>query len=181
MEEIWKDIEGYDGRYSVSNLGSVRSNSHTFNYFWRGKWITKTTRTKILRPGVGGGYLFVILRHDNESKPHSIHRLVASAFLSNPESLPCVNHIDGNKLNNKVTNLEWCTAEYNAKHALQLGLSKLPNPGHLVQCVETGVIYSSQTAAGKAYGVSQAAIRNSIIEGSTFRGLHFIEISKESL
>ena len=181
MEEIWKDIEGYDGRYSVSNLGSVRSNSHTFNYFWRGKWITKTTRTKILRPGVGGGYLFVILTHNKKSKSCSVHRLVASAFLPNPESLPFVNHIDGNKFNNIVTNLEWCTAEYNAKHAIQLGLSTLPNPGHLVQCVETGVIYSSQSAAGRAYGVTQAAIRNSMVEGTAFRGLHFIEITKESL
>ena len=95
--EIWKDIEGYEGLYQVSNCGRVRS-------LWLGK-------EKVLQPVKHkNGYLFVSL---GRKKIISIHRLVAEAFIPNPDNLPQVNHRDENKENNNVDNLEWCDAKYN--------------------------------------------------------------------
>lgn len=68
------------------------------------------------------GYQFVCLRKNGNSKKFSVHRLVAEAFIPNPQNLPCVNHIDGNKQNNSVENLEWCTYSENLKHAIDIGL-----------------------------------------------------------
>lgn len=97
MEEIWKDIEGYEGLYQVSNLGRVR-NKHN----------------KILRYRISNcGYYRYALCKDGKYKYLSIHRLVAEAFIPNPDNLPCVNHKDENKKNNFVDNLEWCTSAYN--------------------------------------------------------------------
>ena len=99
--EIWKDIEGYEGLYQVSNFGRIKS---LYNY--RGK-------NNILVPHIKRGYYQIGLRKNTKRKWFSIHRLVAETFIENPNNLPCVNHIDENKLNNKVENLEWCTIAYN--------------------------------------------------------------------
>lgn len=103
MIEIWKDIEGYEGLYQVSNLGNVKS----LNY--RCTNIEKNLKQG-LRPK---GYPFVRLTKNKIEKLYSIHRLVANAFIPNPDNLPCVNHKDENPLNNNVENLEWCTQQYN--------------------------------------------------------------------
>lgn len=82
---------------------------------------------KFLKPGIGtNGYYHVIFRINGKSKQFEVHRLVATKFHSNINNLPQVNHIDGNKLNNNFNNLEWCTGEYNLKHALKNGLLKPP-------------------------------------------------------
>ena len=100
MIEIWKDIEGYEGLYQVSNLGRVKS-------LWFGK-------EKILKGGKdSSGYIFVVLSKEGKIKYFQIHRLVASAFLDNSNNLPCINHINEDKTNNRVENLEWCTYQYN--------------------------------------------------------------------
>lgn len=113
MEEIWKDIEGYEGLYQVSNFGNVRSIPRKGTY--------KTVH--ILKPGkTRKGYFQVILTKNSIGKPFRIHRLVAKAFIPNLNNLPQVNHKDGNKLNNCVDNLEWCTNEYNMKESWRLGL-----------------------------------------------------------
>ena len=116
--EIWKDILGYEGYYQVSNYGRVKSikrnTKNQFKYFER-----------IKEPYIGNnGYLCVVLYKDNKSKHFSIHRLVANAFVDNPNNLPQVNHIDCNKKNNKVNNLEWVTASDNMKHAIKNNLIK---------------------------------------------------------
>ena len=101
--EIWKKIEGYEGLYEVSNEGRVRS----LNY-------RHTGETKILKPAICyGGYLKVGLWKDGNKKKFTVHRLVARAFLPNILDFPEVNHIDEDKTNNRVKNLEWCTREYN--------------------------------------------------------------------
>lgn len=100
MEEIWKDIEGYEGMYQVSNMGRVKS----------------LRRNIILSQGIANGYEMVTLSTNNISKGYYIHRLVANAFIPNPDNLPQVNHKDENKLNNCVDNLEWCTQEYNINY-----------------------------------------------------------------
>jgi hypothetical protein len=103
--EIWKPISEYEGLYWVSNEGRVRS------------------IRKILKPcNVAGGYLNVVLCVNNNKSRPRIHRLVAKAFIPNLNNKPDINHIDGNKLNNNVSNLEWCTKSENALHAYKTGL-----------------------------------------------------------
>ena len=102
MEE-WRDIQGYEGLYMVSNLGRVKS----LNYH-------RTGKERIMKPSDNGhGYLFVVLCKDGKDKNCRINRLVAQAFLPNPDNLPEVNHKDENKYNNCVENLEWCDRSYN--------------------------------------------------------------------
>ena len=106
--EIWKDIEDYKGLYQVSNLGRVRSIKN---------------KTKIKEPFIiNSGYSTVNLYKNNKNKKTLIHRLVAQAFILNPKKLPQVNHIDGNKLNNRQENLEWCSNSDNMLHASKTGL-----------------------------------------------------------
>lgn len=111
MNEIWRKIEGFE-KYEVSNLGRVRS----LNY-------RKTKETKILKLCKDKyGYLRVGLSKDGKMYNKSIHRLVATAFISNPGEKEQVNHIDGNKQNNVVKNLEWCSNTENQRHAWRTGL-----------------------------------------------------------
>lgn len=106
MEEIWKDIDGYDGRYQISNFGRLKS------------FAQDRIRGKV-KDGypIGKGYRGALLRdHEGNAKFYPIHRLVASAFIDNPNNYPQVNHKDEVKTNNHVDNLEWCTNDYNAHY-----------------------------------------------------------------
>ena len=101
--EHWKDIIGYEGLYQVSDLGRVKS----LNYLHTGK-------ERVLRAGKDkDGYLLVTLCNSGKKNYYSVHRLVAEAFIPNPDNLPQVNHRDENPLNNAVSNLEWCSVGYN--------------------------------------------------------------------
>lgn len=111
--EIWKDIQGYEGLYQISNLGRVKSLE---KIIITSNNITKRMIEKILKPHLHKGYYSVTLRKDNKSKVYTIHRLVAKAFIPNPDNLPQVNHKDENKANNHVDNLEWCTPQYNINY-----------------------------------------------------------------
>ena len=106
-EEIWKDIKGFENKYQISNLGNLR-NSNTNNTLK----FRKSSR----------GYLTITIRKKSKVYCYLVHRLVAETFLPNPNNYPQVNHIDGNKSNNIVDNLEWCTASNNQKHAYRIGL-----------------------------------------------------------
>lgn len=111
--EIWKDIKGYEGKYQVSNLGNVKS----LQYKRLGK-------ERILIPYTSNrGYYTVALSMNSKKTVRTIHRLVAETFVENVEDLPMVNHIDGNKKNNRAENLEWCTQKYNIRHAWENGLT----------------------------------------------------------
>ena len=131
MEEIWKDIKGFEGRYQVSNLGRVRSLDMVLEgRNWKSSGPFEYQRSgKVLKPlKKRNGYYQVCLRHNGKPKYFSIHRLVALAFIPNPNQLPCVNHKDENKENNFVfvnedctvdydkSNLEWCTQKYNSNY-----------------------------------------------------------------
>lgn len=119
MEEIWKDIEGYEGLYQVSNLGRVKSLQATKMH----------DRVKILTPILADGrYLRVQLYKNKVPSRFQVHRLVAAAFIENPHKKPQVNHRDGNKTNNCVNNLEWCTASENNLHAYKTGINKGSKP-----------------------------------------------------
>lgn len=105
MEEIYKDIKGFEGYYQISNFGNVKS-------FHAGKCL-------ILRSLCGGWYRSLWLCKDGVKKTYRIHRLVADTFIPNPLGLPEVNHIDMNKENNRVDNLEWVTRKQNEVHAIK--------------------------------------------------------------
>lgn len=125
MQETWKDIKGYEGLYQVSNLGRVKG----------------LKRNKILKPGKDkDGYLYVTLYNMYKLKGQKVHRLVAQTFILNPENKPQVNHIDGNKQNNIVNNLEWCTRLENIEHAWKTGLMKV-HYGRAKQCKKAKKIY----------------------------------------
>ena len=126
--EIWKDIEGYEGLYQVSNLGNVRSLDRIKKQFNHNGIATIRYKGKLLKKRIqkGTGYNTITL-YDNNSNPKikSVHRLVAETFIPHPNNYPVINHKDGNKLNNEVDNLEWCTISYNVKHAYKIGLAKV--------------------------------------------------------
>lgn len=108
MEEIWKDIEGYGGLYQVSNFGNVKS-------------FRVNKNGKIMIPQVDAyGYMDCKINR----KHNKVHRLVAKAFIPNPENKQTVNHIDGNPKNNHVSNLEWATPKEQVNHAFRIGLTK---------------------------------------------------------
>ena len=106
-KEIWRDVNGYENLYEVSNLGNVRRKGKRKNLY------------KSLR-----NYYVVKLSKNNIKKCYSIHRLVAQAFIPNLYNKKQINHIDGDKLNNNVNNLEWVTQSENTKHAYKLKLLK---------------------------------------------------------
>lgn len=110
MEEIWKDICGYEGIYQVSNLGNVKS------IHYRG-----TNEARNLTPKKNcRGYLWVEMKSGSKHRCALVHRLVAETFIANPNGLPFINHKDEIKTNNAVENLEWCTASYNVRYSMNL-------------------------------------------------------------
>lgn len=123
MEETWKNIDGHEGRYQVSNLGRVKTLERTVS-FGRSYRVIKE---KVLTPSIGTtGYFEIKPCKEGRHETRKIHRLVANAFIDNIYNKPQVNHIDGNKLNNKVENLEWVTKSENAIHAYKTGLVVRP-------------------------------------------------------
>lgn len=121
MMQIWKDIENYENYYQISNDGIVRSLSRRINSSHNSKRIL-VEKELTNKKCSNGKYLQVCLSKEGKISYFLVHRLVAKAFIENPLSLPEVNHIDGNRYNNIVSNLEWCTRQYNIQHAYDTGL-----------------------------------------------------------
>jgi hypothetical protein len=113
---MWKDVKGYEGLYSVSEFGDVKALDRYVDNRWGGKVLKKEKNIAIRKDCKG--YLRCTLLADKTPKTISTHRLVAEAFIPNPENKPCVNHIDCNPSNNNISNLEWVTYTENMKHAL---------------------------------------------------------------
>lgn len=111
--ENWKEIKGYEGLYEISDAGNVRSVDRCITY---SNGVKHNYKGKIIVPVIHRNYYAVTLHKDNKKRTFKVHRLVAEAFIENPLNLPYVNHKDENKLNNSVSNLEWCTAQYNSNY-----------------------------------------------------------------
>jgi uncharacterized protein YijF (DUF1287 family) len=143
----WKKIKGVDSFYEINNLGQVRNQ-----------------KGQILKTSVNsGGYEVIALRKDKIKKQLYIHRLVAKAFLDNPNNYKEINHKDENKLNNKVENLEWCNRKYNAVYGTKLERQRVANP--LKKKVEQYSltnelinVWQSITLASKKTGINRANI-----------------------
>lgn len=162
--ENWLPVSGYEGLYEVSDCGNVKS----LNYNHTGK--SKVLALKSHK----SGYKTVMLCDKSGHKNKSVHVLVASAFLPNPENLPCVNHIDGNKSNNFVGNLEWISRKGNTQHAIATGLradsnmrgrtgSLNPLSKPVAQYTKSGdlvKVWSGYSEAARAYGCKPCTIIN---------------------
>lgn len=145
MIEIFKDIAGYKGLYQVSNWGTVKS---------LGNGNSNNSKEKILKPTKDKkGYLTVDLYKDGKRKIYKVHRLVAQAFIENPNNLPQVNHKDENKKNNAASNLEWCDAKYNINYG-----TRNEKISKQVLCLETGKIYPSTREVQKQLGFAHSNI-----------------------
>ena len=113
MKEIWKDIKGYEGLYQVSNLGNIK----TLQKEIKCKKNSYLSKEKICKPSLdSSGYRQIVLTKNKIRKSFKVHRLVAQAFIPNPNNLPQINHKDENKQNNYIENLEWCTNLYNSRY-----------------------------------------------------------------
>lgn len=124
--EIWKDIKGFEGYYQVSNMGNVRSLDRTVRHK---NHSSRFIKGKILKPGTETcGYSFVCLTKNTKRVYARVHRLVADAFIENKQKKHEVNHIDGNKQNNQVSNLEYATHSENMQHAVKTGLKNRVHP-----------------------------------------------------
>lgn len=140
MEE-WRDIEGYEGLYQVSNYGRIYS-LITF----------KVLKTRVCR----NGYLLIDLHKGKKASTFYVHRLVAQNFLPNPINLPEVNHIDEDKTNNHIDNLAWVTCKDNCNHGTRN--ARCTTRKQAVICIETGIIYESTREASRQTGIDQGSI-----------------------
>lgn len=160
MEEIWKDVVGYEGYYQVSNLGRVRSLDKEVNCLKGQKRIAKGKVLKLIP--YTNGYLSVRLSADNAQKKVLVHRLVAIAFLPNPNELPEVNHKDEVRTNNCLDNLEWCDRSYNVHYGTALQRMKESRKVRPViqKDLDGNVIkrWRSILDAGKGVGVNHSSI-----------------------
>jgi hypothetical protein len=128
MIEVWKAVVGFEGFYEVSNLARVKSLERWEDRQSIGGVLYKFLRKELIRKQILGqyGYLRIILRKEGKSTYCSIHRLIADAFIDNPWNKPYVNHINGIKHDNRIENLEWCTAKENSLHSFSNGLQVMP-------------------------------------------------------
>lgn len=132
LNETWKPVVGFEELYEVSNLGRVKALKRKKNCNRGWGWI----KEHIMKNSTNGGeyYKVPLTNKEHIRKYYLVHRLVAKAFLSNPDNLPEVNHLDGNKLNNCVNNLEWCTRKDNIKHAYKMGLN--PSKKKMIEYID---------------------------------------------
>ena len=152
-----KDIKGFEGLYAIDEDGRVWS------------YITK----KYLKPTLARGYLKITLYKDGKRKDFYIHRLVCEAFIPNPDNKPQVNHLDENKLNNSINNLEWCDAKYNMNYGTRIerAAKKLSKP---VYCVELDRVFKSGREAAEELGLNKSNICNCLKgKQKTHGGFHF--------
>ena len=146
-KELWKDIFGYEGKYMISNLRRIKS----LDYRRSGKErILKQYKNK-------DGYLFVQLTKCGDCKNYRTHRLVAQAFIPNPENFSEVNHIDEDKTNNCIENLEWCDRLYNCNFGTR-NERRAKSKSKSVMCLETGEVFSSAKEAQEKTGIFASAI-----------------------
>ena len=171
MEEIWKDIKGYEGLYMISNLGRIR------NY-----------KKLILKPQRSGKspYFMVVLYKNHIPRRYTIHRLVATHFIPNPDNLPIINHKDEDKLNNNAENLEWCTYKYNLEYGKakekMINTNRKHSNNKSVLCIETGIIYESTREAERQTGIYHSEITK-VCKGTrkSVHNLHWKYINKKGV
>lgn len=180
MTEIWKDIEGYEGLYAVSNMGRVKSYD---------KWIERKSDKGYLMPGrmmklvkITNGYLTVSVRKNGNVKVLYVHRLVAKAFIDNPNGYDEVNHIDENKENNTVDNLEWCNHLYNCNFGHRNDSTRVAT---LARAYVTDDVYfetefKSQKEISQKLNIPAATISSCCSNGNLHNDIKFLRKSENN-
>ena len=148
MCEIWKDIPQFEGLYQVSNLGNIKSFRKSTKYGCQEEFILKNSVSN-------NGYCQVTLYTGQLRRKFLVHRLVAKAFVSNPNNLPQINHIDENPLNNRADNLEWCTAKYNNNYGTAKFRSILTKSKMVEQYLPTGEFLARYACANIAESITK--------------------------
>lgn len=168
--ETWRDVAGYEGLYEVSNLGNVRGVARThFRYDKQGNaYKVRVPARCLVKKDNSNGYYRVCLSRDNRVRRLLVHRLVAMAFVENPDDLPVIDHIDGDRHNNDASNLRWCTQGDNLRYSYQNGRETVIVREDLkkrqVHAVSRPVVrsdgeeFSSVVAASRALGLSESAV-----------------------
>ena len=152
MEEVWKKVVGFEELYEVSSMGRVRCVGRYVEKLNHGTMVNAYYVPRILAQHyVPEGYLMVNLNSGKNQKGFRVHRLVAQAFIPNPDNKPFINHINGHPDDNRLENLEWCTPSENMIHAIKTGLVKKPGRAKPVaQLNDNGIIIAVYTSANKA-------------------------------
>lgn len=178
--EIWEDVVGYEGLYKVSNYGNVYSVPRIVHTGFS----TQNKGGIILKQQIDiSGYKTVCLCDGKgDRRPKKVHRLVAMAFIDNPDNYPCVNHKDENKTNNHADNLEWCTVAYNNNYCTHQQRSSKSRINHIkrstpIKCVETQVTYPSMREAERQTGINQGQLWRCVNEPNRVaKGLHWTKV-----
>lgn len=171
-KERWKDIPGYEGLYQASNLGRIRSLPNS----------SRNSVRVLVSYKKKSGYHNVTLCKNKKVKYYRTHRLVALTFLPNPENKEYVNHINGDKSDNRLENLEWVTASENALHAHRvLGIKSNGGcPRKKLRCIETGVEYESLHDTERKTGLKRQALNYCLKHNGTCGGFHWEYVEPES-
>ena len=160
MIEIWKDISNYKGYYQASNIGRIKS----LDRYVRGRYNTmRLIKGKVLKPGITNkGYFAVNIYRIGNHRMLSVHRLVAVTFINNPENKATVNHKNGNKLDNRVENLEFMTQKENVNHAYNKGLHNYNRRKILMLSLDNEPLlwFNSLTEASTMSGVNLSSVSN---------------------
>lgn len=162
QSELWMDIDGFEGFYQVSSEGRVKS------------FQQNTITGRLLKPKTDkDGYKEVCLHKDGHQYMRKVHRLVGIAFIDNPNNLPMINHIDEDKSNNNIDNLEWVTPKENCNHGTAIERMISTKGSRPFRCIETGKIYTNQHEFAREVNSSQQAVYH-VLKGDykTTMGFH---------
>lgn len=183
--EIWKDMNEFPDCYEVSNFGRVRSKDREIHYLNHGTPCIMHKKGQLLKISLDSdGYPRIDISVNGKGYGFNVHRLVAQSFIPNPTNKPTVNHIDGIKTNNHVSNLEWATYQEQSDHAIATGLRTAQtyvNAGQVtrqqrsirVKCIETEQEFFSMIDAERDLGLWRGSVSESINHGKSVHGLHF--------
>lgn len=186
MEEVWKDIPGYEGLYQASTEGRIRSldrvTEYVKHYSYGDVPVKQRFYGKVLHQSLTSGYLGTIFQVDGKTQYPLVHRLVAMTFVPNPENKPQVDHVDGNRMNNRPSNLRWVTSKENhanaiskGKHTSQQIYRKKP-----IRDIDTGEMFSSMMEAEDKYGIPRGRISAAIKSNQRVYGHKFEIVGKRA-
>lgn len=182
-DEEWKPIVDFETSYAVSNLGRVKRLERTDKYIRKdtGREVERHVGELILKLGDNQGYYEVNLREGEKSEYRRVHRMVAAAFIPNPNNLPEVNHKNGNKHDNDVSNLEWCDRQYNVQHSIQIGLRPsakgTDRSAKEILCVETGQRFKNAKQVAAEFNLSYNYLMDCMHKGKEYNGYHFKQVA----
>ena len=161
IKEVWNDIPEYERYYQASNCGRIRSLQREVIQKGHRNCYKRILKGKILCPRLqNSNYYIVWLSKDGKINPKLVHRLIAQTFILNIDNKPCINHKNGNKADNRIENLEWCSYSENIKHSHNIiGRKEITKP---IICIELNRKYKSQTEASQKLGISRGSISHAL-------------------